>query len=177
MLTPDCVTLLHRLQAYLRAEPRRFFMEDWLQRLQPGQPTFRPRWSGHELPAPPCGTAGCLAGSLLLMTGHVASRPLSQADQGSIFQGFAELREQGGVVVAQDHSGVPWPLTKAKELLGLDLGQALKLFILWDPDDPGNLECWPRDLTKQYEEAETPVERVEVACRRVDLFLETGGEK
>ena len=52
--------LVEEVKAYLRAEPRRFDMSDWVA-----------DYNGEPEEAPPCGTTCCIAGAVLMVKGLI----------------------------------------------------------------------------------------------------------
>jgi hypothetical protein len=56
------IPLLRQIQAFIKEEPRRFDMSDWLSR-------WRKEETEEDHRLPPCGTTGCIGGAAVLLSG------------------------------------------------------------------------------------------------------------
>jgi len=115
MLSKPAIRLLRKVQKHILEEPRRMNMETWLRTRIQGKRYFAFRGFGvnrAENPAtPPCGTAGCIAGWVMMLT------PMKPEERSYIIN-----------VGNAAHS--------AQEKLGLDYYQGSRLFLPSDWPEP-----------------------------------------
>lgn len=160
---------LQQLKTFLREEPRRFAMDYWgisvkdlaVADKHAAERTFvyseqdmRVTADDFELIAkqrPPCGTVACLAGSIAIFAGLVKPH-------------FADGYDVYTLTNNDARNAATW--------LGLDWMEAKNLFYFksMTADETG----WPENFRAAYKKAETPEEKVEVACSRIDHYSETG---
>lgn len=139
-LPPEAIKILELVKVHMRAEPRRLNMKDWILRRYSCTPDVTQFVSSGALPSgfefPPCGTVGCIAGWICILSGK---------DESLLNTISAPYR--------------------ANEAMFLPTYSALtdKLFYL---------DYWPLNYRLDYEQAETPEERVEATCARIDYFIE-----
>jgi hypothetical protein len=122
------IALLEDIKAHILAEPDAFRMDTWT-----------------------CGTAHCIAGWALVLTGNKVVNPDSNP----------------GVQHTKDGR---YPSDVACEVLGL----------IRSNDEDGRLFFeynWPGDLPDRYDAADTRSERAQIAAERIDLFIATNGEE
>lgn len=157
------VAKLRKLQAFLRAEPRRFDMEWWGLSVEDVEKFDGKAGHGGAISEaantlkkqhPPCGTVACLAGSICIMQEII--KP--------------EFLDEIPVYTFPSSTG-----EKAAEWLGLNFAaEAGKLFFTSDMDLMPHTGRWPGGFTKRYRKAKTPRQKVKVACERIDHYIETG---
>lgn len=121
---------LINLKQFIAEEPRRFTMSTWLAKIGDGIEAYS------LLEQPPCDTAACLGGSLILMHG------LPWHESGESFG------------------------NRAAAIAKLTLREKERLFYL---------SGWPIRYRNQYRLATTPSNRIKVAQRRIQYFLDTNG--
>jgi hypothetical protein len=63
------VKLLRKIQKHILAEPKRFIMDTWIRRGQPGQDLMIPDAGLPSVVIPACGTAACIGGWALKLSG------------------------------------------------------------------------------------------------------------
>lgn len=100
--------------------------------------------------APSCGTVGCIAG----WTCVVAQR---HQDSSNLKQSIKQVM-------------CDWSASTTEAAKWLRLGERQRIRLCFD-------DAWPRKLKKEYALANTPQERARVTCKRIDLFLKSGGKK
>lgn len=100
--------------------------------------------------APSCRTIGCIAGWTSVVAA-ARNKTLTEAVS-EVYAGW----------------GFSSPISKAKKLLRLSVKEEKRLFYL---------EYWPLNLLNAYDDAQTPLARAHVTCKRIDLFLKSGGRK
>jgi len=98
---------------------------------------------------PTCGTIGCIAGWTCVAEALANKTKLKTAIKDV-------LRK------------VDFPIHHAADLLDLTPDEEDRFFYL---------DGWPRKLLKEYDADVKPKDRARVTCKRIDLFLKSGGRK
>lgn len=173
--------VLLRVLDYIKQEPKRFNMHSWGEIF----PKFIKDWNGNHipnpdktykagrkrLPIPPCNTAACLAGTVLLVT-KKGKRVIAKEKKG------CEITET--ISFSRNTPEI------AKEILGFTEQQSNSLFYLknWGLTEPirnengfqisSNRIGWPIQFSKAYNQAKTGKERYKALEARVKYFIRTG---
>ena len=162
-VTQETEDILHKLQDYIREEPRRFDLGLWGGVVDPNSfddPEFLANEEYRSPEAydflkrqrPPCGAVGCIAGNVLIMTGKIKPK-----------EHFNGIRVYGFDYNTPYH---------AQRVLRLSNEQAARLFYLksW-----GRVTGWPNEFEEELKQYDPGTkEYVDVTCRRIDHFIETG---
>lgn len=141
------VKLLRKVQKFLLAEPRRFFMSVFGEGPEDIGEEY---YFDNEKYRPPCGTMACIGGTAVW-----CEKP----------RVFAKMVKKN---VSGDELG-----DAAGKLLGLTTEQASRLFYFKDWND-GEIG-WPDKFEIAYENAKTPLQRAKVGVARIERFIKTNG--
>lgn len=158
-LTEHSIKMLCQLQRYILAEPKRFNLSLWGISCDPK--AYKKLHATDEdakvlkKQRPPCGSVGCLAGNVLVMTGKIV--PSRHFDGKEIYD-FPETSPD-----------------LAQQRLGLDDEQARRLFYLtrW-----GFHLGWPDKFARRLDQCSPGTKAyAKVASDRIDHYIATGGEE
>ena len=157
--TQQTIEKLRKLQRYIQEEPRRFNLKYWGMSCNPDNYGTLEVEEGDEdftetleKQRPPCGTIGCLAGSICIIEGLIRPRFIENV---SIYK-------------------FPYDTSKLAEVaLGISEKDADKLFLCksWFDSKFG----WPDEFAEELElYSPGSKEYADVAVRRIDHYIETG---
>lgn len=149
------VELLNKVVEFHEEMPERFSMETWYEPLSPGEVT-----SETLAPVPACGTIGCIAGTVGIITG--SANP------------YEDEEIEGVIRYEEPDSG--W-FEDARRQLKLDLHQARRLFYTNENMTSYPGEHWPGEDFTAYIAAKTQAERVAALKVRVAKFIATNGQE
>lgn len=149
--------VLRAVIAYLEQEPRRLEMGQW-GIIIPNNVDEIEGIDHSSQPAPPCGTAACVAGTCLLVT-----------KAGKDF-----LKDNGAVKTRGLTDYIQFPgdtPEKAAQILGLSEERASSLFYFKGWSGMGG---WPKKFSQRYKKAVTPRGRFLATRDRLEHFIATG---
>jgi len=109
---------------------------------------------------PPCGIQACLAGETLIMLN------IAKVEKCNMIP--ADDRWDGA------QSTIPY---LAAEELGLSIEQKQRLFYLSKHGHGNGQYYWPVNFELEYNAAKTPLDRAQVAVRRIQHFIDTNGNE
>jgi hypothetical protein len=151
------VKLLRKIQKHILEEPRRLNMDGW------GM-VFDMEDAAIDKRVPPCGTAGCIAGTACIITGAIKpSRIIGRTYRNTY---------TGGRPFWEFPDNTP---DKARKALGLKKEQAQRLFYMPDHIWSDIDLHWPKRFGTAYRKAKTPRGKARVTSRRIDHFIKTKG--
>lgn len=147
------VEKLREVEKFLITEPRVFTMSEGIDVFDAEgiweEETFIDQ--NNLIQVAPCGTACCMAGAAYIITHGVDG----------------------------DYSDVEWGEVQreATKVLGLTFEEAERLFYL--PRDQWHQDggSWPQEFAARFDEAKTPLERVQVGVARIEHFIKTNGQE
>lgn len=141
------VPLLRKVQKFLLAEPRRFYMDQGVVDIE-----YLRRACGIEIAekaAPPCGTTCCIAGATYILGKNIQKTLNFTKREWETVRKYA-VRE-----------------------LGLQEDEAERLFYIIDMH--GTDTGWPMKFCYAYANAKTPLQRAKVGVARIEHFIKTNG--
>ena len=158
-LKAKTVQRLRKLQKYILDEPKRFNLETWGEVCNPKTyAALEAEYVGADVvnQKPPCGTVGCIAGNLCVLSGDI--KPNVIIDRlGSELETYIFPRNTDEM---------------AAKYLGLDIDEAEKLFYL---EEWNYGTGWPEEFAARLEKHKPgTLEYAKVAVARIDHFIETG---
>lgn len=154
----------------VKREPdRRWIPSDGIAMLRQIQRAIRRRPSSYRQDRWHCGTAMCLAGQAAMMSGLV-----TRVKKHPVYDEMTPVVKRGfGPVIARfvRHGGTfflylpEWPALGAVAL-GISASSAERLF--------SGPNSWPEPFRSRYTSQPRLRDRAQVACERIDHFIETG---
>lgn len=152
------VQRLRKLQKYILEEPKRFNLDTWGEIANPKYyKKIKDRYGVSEVTKqkPPCGTVGCIAGSLCVI--------------GKMVKPTVVMKDLEGTETYMFPSNTP---EMAADYLGLSLSDAKKLFFLQSWGSPIG---WPEEYDKMLRNHNPGTKGyAKVAVARIEHFIKTG---
>lgn len=172
-LKPSTIKKLRGLYRFWLKEPRRLAMSDWGAVFDPNNKAVKEAvanvidWDtldGNDMP--PCGTVGCIAGTIVLLNTPKEKLDRMMARACKLSKEFVQGVEDGLEPDSTESAVFLDADVMGRRLLGLNKAQSDRLFM------PGD---WPGEFQDLYDEADTPLKRVYATIRRIEYFIFTGG--
>lgn len=149
-LTRKTIRKLREIKKAILEEPKRINMDVWV------DSQFRPR----SKEKPPCGTSACIAGHAVILDKN--QRKILIED--GVLKITRKKKTKHGIVEVMDfnHQKVVFDFEqKGREILGLTINQAKKLFYNAN---------WPLDLLNEYYR-----DHASGTAKLIELFIKTNG--